>query len=398
MIKKHSFLMTLALVGGIFSLASCGGQTDNKKEDDKPSDTTTETTISYQLVGEYTDDTLKGYGFDYFYLLNLYSDNTISYSGYNQLGMNTSSYKTNTSFSEEWGTGKWENTKDVEDEDCIKITLLYGSSVSDTLKGKKFTYEVYPDASNNITFTIDVPFQSGRQAKISGGTTIKYKDYDEFIKAYSYVENLPENPLAVLEDSSTHYRVYCTEDKVASLYSGRLDPGTSTYKYLVAKSGTYHYTSSKLYFTFENDIEATIDGKKVTLNYTYSMGGQYSIDLTLTCDDGSKLFVESEAPVDENLLCTFTNSENEKLSLKVYKDKTATFQGSFSSTPFTWVYDSANNQLVFTEVNKEGTPKVVNAPINDDNSCTFVFSNKFGDYELGGTVTCADVSVLKTIA
>lgn len=98
-----SAICGVMLVGAMASMAACAPKEPGN--DNPPEQGSEPKTIVYQLEGEYTDDTLKGYGFDYFYLLNLYSDNTITYSGYNQLGMDSSSYAENSAFYEKWGKG-----------------------------------------------------------------------------------------------------------------------------------------------------------------------------------------------------------------------------------------------------------------------------------------------------
>lgn len=384
-----------------FAACSNSGNGENANEGENKEPTTTEKTISYQLEGEYTDDTLKGYGFDYFYLLNLYSDNTISYSGYNQLGMDTSAYATNSSFTEKWGKGSWKVGEDVEGEECINITLIYDTGAVNSQTGSQlvgtFKYSVYENASGTITFTIDVPFASGRQSSISGSSTVKYNTYDDFIAAHAYKEELPSSSAAVLEDSTNHYKAYCLEDGSVKLYSGKLDAGTNKYKYLLSKEGTWRYADSKLIFNFGSDIEATVSGSSASLAYTYSLGTQ-PVELTLTCADASALLKEGSGSNDTaQPIVTFTNSENEKLKLDVYEGGTATFTGNYNSTKFLWTY--SDGVITFTEADPgENTAKVVTVTVNEDNSATFTYENKYTygttEVDLGGTVTCADVSAL----
>ena len=395
-----SAICGVMLVGAMASMAACAPK--EQGNDNPPEQGSEPKTIVYQLEGEYTDDTLKGYGFDYFYLLNLYSDNTITYSGYNQLGMDSSSYAENSAFYEKWGKGSWEIGEDVEGEECINIKLICDEDAVNLNGGGTqiigtFLYSVYENSQGNITFTIDVPFASGRESSITGGKTIKYENYDQFIEAHLYKESLPESSLALLEDKDKNYRLYCLEDGTAQLYSGRIDAGTDTYKYISSQSGRWNYSEGQLKFNFGGaDVVATVEGTKATLNYSYNMGTA-GVELALVCEDASAILQEGSGGEIEQPVATFTyTSDATKTGMKVYEDGTAVFVGIFgNTTDFTWV--RTGNTLTFTEV-KEDSPAVIEATIEGDGTCTFTHDPVYGEVHLGGEMTCANASTIPQTA
>jgi len=373
------------------ALVACGGDKPNEGEGEGNNPPPAETTISYQFVGEYGDDTLTGMGFGYRFLLNFYSDSTITYSGYNYLTMDTSAYTENTGFAEKWGKGTWKSGKDEEGEDCLVLTMQYDTDAVNmnaggaqlTLPGIRKNYYIY----ENYTFTIDVPFASGRTAKIVGGTTVKYKNYNEFIDGEKYVEDLEEGTL--LEDATNHFKMICDAEGNAYLYRGVAVPKkTNEYKYLLAEKTTWSYNNSKLTV---GGKDATVTDKAVSLAYKYAsqLGDK---DLTLTCADASALLEEGGGI---NYIALFTGKAGDKdISLKVKADGTAEFKGAFNSTQFTWARYA--DKLVFKEVGQTKDP--IECTIGNDGSCTFVFDNKYGETQLGGTVTASDCSAIPQTA
>ena len=129
------------LIGGLavaaaatmaLGLAACND--DTEEEENKPPVTET-AEIEWQFTGHYTDETLTGFGFDYYILLNLFDDGTVAGSGYNILSMDSSDYAENSGFSEKWWTGSWEETKNSEGLDCIKLSVRYDEDAENIMGG-----------------------------------------------------------------------------------------------------------------------------------------------------------------------------------------------------------------------------------------------------------------------
>lgn len=288
----------LVLGTSILLLAACGGTSSSGSSNPTTQPTEPSKEITYQFVGEYTDSTLSSMGFDYFVILNLYDDGTLEGSGYNCMSMNSSPAAENAGFYADWINGTWEEGLDEEDQECIVINTEYGEDATNMMTGGtplegEFTYYVYPDTDNSMSFTLDVPVFSGRQCEVNYNGTIIYDTMDEFIKGTVYSYREPENTLVTFEDSTNHFKLYVLDDNTIDLANGTLDPADNTYRYKSAKKGTWAYETNELSFIFNGDetkCVATIEGNKATLNYTYVLYAGYGeTALTLVCDDVTSL-------------------------------------------------------------------------------------------------------------
>lgn len=395
---KKIMLSVLAITAA--TAAVCGISACDDGEEKKPDnggDEGTEATISYQFTGNYTDETLTGLGFDYYIILNLYSDNTVAGSGYNKLSMDSSAYTDNSGFYEKWWKGTWEETENEEGLECIELKVRYDSDAQNIMGGGlltgNFEYQLYEGADGNITFTIDCPIFSGRKQEITGSSTVRYNDLNAFIQGNLYQFEEPDyvTMFQSTGDSITS-RIYCQEDGTALFCTGKEDPATETEKYLISETWTWTYADGALTFakSATEKYTATLDGNSATVNYEVSLMGN-TMKYTLACADISDLkeiggAQQPEAPV---VLATFTSEGGDTIT--VYKDGTAKMSayGGALKPSFNWSY--AGGTLTFTDA--ENAQKVYTATISG-NSATVVYADKLGDISVNISFTCDDISAL----
>lgn len=391
------------LIGGLavaaaatmaLGLAACNDDTDKEEGDKKPPVTET-TEIEWQFTGHYTDETLTGYGFDYYILLNLFDDGTAAGSGYNILSMDSSDYAENSGFSEKWWTGSWEETKNSEGLDCIKLSVRYDEDAENIMGGgfatSRFEYELYPTSEGTITFTLDCPIFSGRQQQVTGSKTVKYKDFDAFIQGNLYVFEEPEYTVmfGAAADSNPG-RLYLQEDGTALFYVGSTDPATNQAKYVISQTWSWTYDGGKLVVKTgaTSQIEATIDGTKATIKYDRNAMGN-TISYTMECADISALEdIEPPAPETPEVLAAFTGDKNGTISL--LEDGTGTMSPmGYFNIDVTWTY--SGGKLVITDA--ENASKTYTATI-EGAKATVTYSDTLQGNPLSETFTCDDISAI----
>ena len=396
------------LIGGLavaaaatmaLGVAACsdGGNDDDEDRKNPPEEAAE---IVWQFTGHYTDETLTGFGFDYYIMLNLFDDGTVAGSGYNQLSMDSSDYAENKGFSEKWWTGSWEETKNSEGLDCINLSVRYDEDAENIMGGGfaegRFEYELYPTAENTITFTLDCPIFSGREQQVTGSKTVKYKDFNSFIQGNLYVFEEPE--YVVMFDAAADSmpgRIYVQEDGIALFYVGNVDPATNEAKYVISQTWSYTYNDGKLTFkTSEtSSVDATIEGTKATVEYERNATVN-KIPYTLECADISDL-EETEAPApDEEVkaLVTFKGAKNGTISLLEDGTGTMSPMGYFNIS-VTWTYK--DGKLVITDA--KDAAKTYTATI-DGVKATVTYSDTLLGNDVEETFTCEDISAITDVA
>ena len=393
------------LIGGLavaaaatmaLGVAACsdGGKNDDEDKKNPPEEAAE---IVWQFTGHYTDETLTGYGFDYYIMLNLFDDGTVAGSGYNILSMDSSDYAENKGFSEKWWTGSWEETKNSEGLDCINLSVRYDEDAENIMGGgfaeSRFEYELYPTAENTITFTLDCPIFSGREQQVTGSKTVKYKDFNSFIQGNLHVFEEPE--YVVMFDAaagSTPGRIYVQEDGTALFYIGNVDPATNEAKYVISQTWSYTYNDGKLTFktSATSSVDATIEGTKATVEYERNTMGN-KIPYTLECADISAL-EETEAPApgeDVKVLVTFTSKDGDTLT--VYSDGTAQVSafGGQLKPKFNWTY--SGGVLKFVDAEK---PEKTYTAVIDGKSATLEYKETFATVNF----SCEDISAITDVA
>ena len=391
------------LIGGLvmaaaatmaLSLTACGDNTE--KDDGKEDPPVTETAeIEWQFTGHYTDETLTGFGFDYYILLNLFDDGTVAGSGYNILSMDSSAYTENSGFSEKWWTGSWEETQNSEGLDCIKLSVRYDEDAENIMGGgfatSRFEYELYPTSEGAITFTLDCPIFSGRQQQVTGSKTVKYKDFDAFIQGNLYVFEEPEYAVMFepAEDSALG-RLYLQEDGTALFYVGNVDPATDEAKYVISQTWSWTYSDGKLVINTSatSQTEATIEGTSATVKYTRNAMGN-NIDYTMECDDISALEeLTPPAPETPETLAAFAGDKNGTIAL--LEDGTGTMSPmGYFNVAVTWTY--SDGKLVITDA--QNASKTYTATI-EGTKATVTYSDTLAGNELTETFTCDDISAI----
>ena len=389
------------LIGGLamaaaatmaLGLAACND--DTEEEENKPPVTET-AEIEWQFTGHYTDETLTGFGFDYYILLNLFDDGTVAGSGYNILSMDSSDYAENSGFSEKWWTGSWEETKNSEGLDCIKLSVRYDEDAENIMGGgfatSRFEYELYPTSEGTITFTLDCPIFSGRQQQVTGSKTVKYKDFDAFIQGNLYVFEEPEYVVMFATAADNHPgRLYLQDDGTALFYVGSTDPATNQAKYVISQTWTWTYDGGKLVVKTgaTSQIEATIEGTKATIKYDRNAMGNI-ISYTMECADISAL-EELTPPATETpeTLATFAGDENGTIAL--LEDGTGTMNPmGYFNVAVTWTY--SDGKLVITDA--QNASKSYTATI-EGTKATVTYSDTLAGNELTETFTCDDISAI----
>lgn len=372
-------------------LAACGGQNGGRPEGG-------ETTITYQFTGNFTNETLSGFGFDYYVLLNLNSDGKITGSGYNCLSMDSRTASENTGFAEKWFRGTWENAKNQEDQDCVKIKAIYDADAKNSMTGANLsnTSEYYvlkkPDGSL-ADFRLQTPIFSGTTEYMTRMKQNKtpYKDADAFITASLFVESLPTDYKAVFEpaaDSSMKSKIYLLEGGNAELYSGKKVPGSETYKYAKGETWKWSYAAGVLKI---GEYTATVNGTSAILEYTVNLMGN-AMTYKYTCADISGLGeMQQPVPVPEPIL-TFTGNG---ATLEFYDKNVAKLSafGGMLKPEFVWsvkdgeiiLTDKENSEKTYTSVTESGVTKII-------------YNDSLGGNPVSIELTCNDVSAIVPLA
>lgn len=400
MIKGGTIMSNLKkwLIGGLSlavaatmaaGLAACS---DDVKKDDG------ENKIEWQFTGHHTDETLTGYGFDYYILLNLFNDGSVAGSGYNQLSMDSSAYDKNSGFYEKWWTGSWEETKNSEGLDCIKLNVRYDEDAKNIMGGgfatSRFEYELYPTSEGTITFTLDCPIFSGRQQQVTGSKTVKYSDLNAFIQGNLCVFEEPE--YAVMFDSASDRvpgRLYLQEDGTALFYVGNVDPATNQAKYVISQTWSWTYDGGKLVIKTgaTSQIEATINGTKATIKYDRNAMGN-TISYTMECADISALEdLTPDQPAAPETILTFKGEKGG--SLVLYSDNTGVMNSQgVHSMKITWEYK--DGKLTVTEIDNGKKHEAVIEGKKATVTYTASYETPAGTYDLSDTFVCNDISAI----
>lgn len=382
-------LAACTAITAVCGLAACGGTPDDKDKDDGK----TEVSITYQFTGEFTNDTLRGYGFDYHVLLNLTSDGKVSGSGYNCLSMDNRKADDNTGFAKKWFRGSWEDAKNEEDQDCVKITAIYDADAKNGMDGSTLTntstYYVAKKSDGSLSnFKLQSPiFGGGPEYKTDmAQNKTPYKDADAFIQASLYTWTAPTGYEAVFETTSESQmtaKIYLMPEGVADVYSGKQVPESTEYKYVKGESWKWTYTDGTLKI---KDYTATVTGTAATLEYTVSVMG-HDMGYKYSCADISKLTPTEGEPEPEPIV-TFTSGND---TIKFYDDHTAQLSayGNMLHPAFTWAISDG----VITLTDAEDSTKTITST-TEGGVVSIAYSAQFGTNNINITFTCNDISAL----
>lgn len=385
--KKFLAVATAGVViASVGALAACGG----KPEDDPSKDTTPQ--IAYQFVGEFTNDTLRGFGFDYFIMLNLYDNNKVTGSGYNCLSMDTRASSENDGFGEKWFRGSWEATKDEEDQDCVKLTAIYDVDAKNGMNGSALTntstYYIYKKAGSEElgNFRLQSPIFSGTSEYMTEMSQNKtpYKTADDFIKANAFKESLPTDHKAVFEDSKAMSRIYLMDEGKANVYSGKKDPANNQAKYVKGETWEWSYADGKLIVTSTSNntktpYEATVNGNAATLEFKVNLMGN-EMNYSYTCADISKLTpTEVEPPIDPPVTeptALVTLSTEDGKTVIFYDDGTVKVETGIPQLSPTWRWIKSDDTVTFKNADNDSEPSGLTYSV-EGNTATLVYAPAF---------------------
>ncbi|MCQ2797627.1 MAG: hypothetical protein MJ241_04110 [Bacilli bacterium] len=375
---------TILLACSAMFLAACGGKpTPTPAESSEPAPA--EVTISQQFVGRY--DEMASFGFDYWAILNLYSDGTLQLSGYQVLSKDTSDYKENKGFSYDWGHGNWKVGKDEEGDDATIMSITYGKDQTNVMTGEPnvgtFKYTLYPGANGACSFTCNLPIVSGREAQMVSDGTVQFADYNAFIQAKKYAFTEPTNAIAHLDSENAHSRIYLLDDhKALWVHQGSADNIASFSEF---QTGSWSNAGS-LVLTFGSESKtAEVTGTTATVTLTYDPYAGYSdpVQATFTGDVAN---VPAEDPSEVTLKYTFTNTEG-TASYKMYSDGTGRFDckagGYDLGEDSTWSWAS------YTLIIKVGeTEKVHASPDGTTYQLSFTYTYSVAGHDMPYSFSC----------
>ena len=307
--NKIKKLLLSALCITLASAAVCGiaacSDANDKDPDNKPPVTGGEEDggsesgewgeISYQLTGHFTTDTLQSYGFDYYYVLNLFKDGTAAGSGYNVGGGVGAGDAEDKGVFEKWWKGTWEETENEEGLECIMLEVSYDSDAKNEMNGTlntgDFEYQLYKNSEGIINTTVKIPAMSGRDGTLTGSSEVKYDDLDAFIAAAkeAAAADKPSGGEEEQPDAEGEALVTftSTDGDTLTVYSD----GTaqvSAFGGMVKPKFNWTYSGGVLKFVDAEEPEksytAVIDGKSATLEYKESFG-----TVNFSCEDISAL-------------------------------------------------------------------------------------------------------------
>jgi hypothetical protein len=281
--------LTTKLLAGVLALSTIAGLASCSILEQyipglKPQDssTTSEAPVekkSYQLTGEFKENLAAlGNGFDF--MLNLNEDGTAVLARYNPFNYDASDAATNRNYNAEYMKGTW---KEVQKDgvDCLQIKLaVYKEDGTTTNDITAYAYDVAGVYSFELNFPLVVGMSFTRKTTLSGGEGKTYADDNAFIQAKKLTFEEPASVAKFLsqdaEGKPTGGTVYVQEDGTVLMYSGYTEFAQGTY---AKADGSFSVTVG------ETVVEATIEDKKASFAYTYSMGGGYDVVYNFVCQD-----------------------------------------------------------------------------------------------------------------
>ena len=411
-IKKLFALAAAGMVAASLGfVAACDGNNDPAKPDDNPPDDG-KPTITYQFTGNYTNETLTGYGFDYNVVLNLWSDGKVSGSSYNNLTMDDRAPQDNTGFAEKWFRGSWSKDRNDEDVEYIKLKTIWDSDAISSMTGQAlsgtYDYEVYFKADGTpVNFNLYCPiFGGGTQypADMTGHKTPVYADNAAFIQGNLYIWTAPEN-IAVFDTKADGLtaKLFCQDDGKALFYTGKQVPGKQEYKYMPSATWGWAYADGALKITVDGSTEytATLDGNKATFTHTASVMG-HDMTYNFECADITAIKEAGGGTIvtpPEKTLALEMSGEN-GATLKFYDDNTAELNafGGMLKPSFTWsvadgvitLTDSENSEKIYTSASTGSTTTIVYAASLGGNNISITFTSD----DVSAIVPAATVATL----
>lgn len=353
--KLKKLFASMLAVGAALALAigfaACGNSDDKDKDKDKDTD---EVTITYQFTG--ANDELSGYGMAYYVYLNLWSDGSVSGSGYNYLwtegGLGGSS-----ALKEKWFRGSWEEKADEDAGKIVQLKAIWDTDATNDMNGGTSTagrienYSLYfaDDGKTLTDFTLKIPLMSERNAEMTCHVPALYADKDAFVQgAIAYGEaHMPGDDGGDEEEDYGNVLVTfkSSDDKEAVFYdsgvvvidAGRMKPVLG-WKY-ENNAFTFTETDGDKKGQTTDAATLTVDGTMGTLTYSYM---EY-INVTYT-GDVSKLIGEEAEPTT---IATFAGAGGATLEIYDNGKAMASFYNGMMKINFT--YKVEGGVLILTD-------------------------------------------------
>ncbi len=242
---------------------------------------------SYQFVGEFKENLAAlGGGFDF--MLDLKDDGSAVLARYNPFSYNADDAATNSAYNAEYMKGTWKEAQ-KDGVDCLQIKLaVYKEDGTTTNDITAYAYDVAGVYSFDLNFPLVVGMSFSRTATLSGGETKTYADANAFIQAKKLTFEAPAS-VALFESvneegEKTGGKVYVQEDGTMLAYSGYTHFATGAYtKSTAGEAITFGVTMEG------EAVEVSVEGKKASFSYVYSMGGGYDTTYNFVCEDISVL-------------------------------------------------------------------------------------------------------------
>lgn len=363
--KLFAFLLaacaSFALGAG---LIACGDKTPT------PTPTPAEKTISYQFTG-YNDE-LSGYGWAYYTVLNLWSDGTVSGSGYNYL-------RDENGLKEKWFRGSWSEKNDEDAGKYVELKAIWDEDATNdqnpgqSTAGRLERYSLYfDDDGNTLTpFTLKIPLMSERNAEMTCHVPALYKTTEEFVAgAKEFGKEHKPGGGNEEEDYGTAIATLSAEDgKTAVFYeevvvidAGMMKP-VLAWKY-ESEAFTFTETDGNNKGQVTTAAALTVDGTTGTLTYNFMSMATFTYT-----GDVSALIGGEQEPAELATLST----EDGKTAV-FYDDGTVKVNAGYFNSVWNWKYE--NSEITFTEENKDTAPGGVTFTISGTTG-TLVYAPSF---------------------
>lgn len=342
------------------ALVACGPE--NPDDGDKKPDAAT---ITYQFTG--ASDELANYGWAYYVYLNLWSDGTVSGSGYNYLSVENA-------LKEKWFRGSWEEKEDEDAGKIVQLKAIWDSDATNDMSGGTSTagrienYTLYfdEDGTTLTDFTLKIPLMSERDATMTCHVPALYQTQDEFIagaKEYGAAhqpggggdddEKDYGNAIATLTTTEDEYTAVFYDSGVVVIDANYAKPVLG-WKY---ENGTFTFTETEGNKQGQTTTDATLTVDGTTGTLEYSLYGTVTFTYT---GDVSALIGEETAPT---VLATLTGENG--ITATFYSDGTVKVTTTISQLSPTWNWKYENDDITFTEEGKDTAPSGVTFAIND---------------------------------
>ncbi|MCH5162044.1 MAG: hypothetical protein J1G38_00965 [Clostridiales bacterium] len=352
-------------------LVACGGGDDPEKKDPKPTPPA-EATISYQFTG--ANDELYGYGWAYYTMLNLWSDGTVSGSGYNYL-------KQQGGLREKWFRGTWSEKNDEDAGKIVSLKAIWDEDATNEQNGESTAgrienYTLYfdDDGTTLTPFTLKIPLMSFRDAEMTCHVPALYKTMDEFVAgAKKYGEE--HKPGAGEEDNYGNALATLTAEdgKTAVFYDSNVVVIDAGYTKPVLgweyKDGAYVFTetdgNNKGQVT--QAAALTVEGTTGTLTYDFMGYATY----TYTGDVSKLLGEEEEEPT---ALATLSTEDGK--TVVFYDDGKVKVDTGIPQLSPVWNWKYENGEITLTEEGKDTAPGGVTVSL-EGKTLTLVYAPSF---------------------